>query len=253
MTSSVIVSAASAGIGKGIVAVLLGYGYNITAFSRDESKLRALKEEMKLKFGREINTVVADLSVRSDLENVVSNHREKYGSIDNLVVNYGDPKVSSFIEISDEDWDYAISMMLKSTIYLTREALRDMIRTKHGSIVYVTSMTVREPIEGFSISASLRSAVISLAKTLTHEVSQNGIRVNTIAQGYFNTDRFRDIMKREIDSLSGMKRLAGEIPLRRVGEPEEIGELVEFLLSSRSSYINGANIPIDGGITKFPL
>ncbi|PYB68338.1 MULTISPECIES: SDR family oxidoreductase [unclassified Thermoplasma] len=250
---NVIVSAASSGIGKGIAEVLARCGYKMTLFSRDENKLQAVKNVLKSKYGNEPVTIGADLSRSEDIGKVLEKHREIYGSIENLVVNYGDPRVASFLDLSEDDWKYALDMILMSTIRLTREALKDMIRLKGGSIVYVTSMTVREPMEGFSLSSSIRSAVVSLAKNISLEVSKFGVRINTISQGYVNTDRLRDVIKNSIDRAEGMRRLSGDVPLRRVAEPEEIGEVVEFLLSDRSSYINGANIPVDGGITKFPL
>ncbi|KAA8923537.1 SDR family oxidoreductase [Thermoplasma sp.] len=248
-----IISAASSGIGKGIAYVLSRSGYKLTLFSRNENKLMEVKKEIRTKFGTEPLVLSADLSKPEDIEMVARKHRENYGSIENLVVNYGDPRVAGFIELGEDDWKYAIDMILMSTVRLTREALTDMIRARKGSIVYVTSMTVREPMEGFSLSSSIRSAVVALAKNLSLEVSKFGIRINTISQGYINTERLRDVIKSNVDRAEGMRRLSGDVPLRRVGEPEEIGEVVEFLLSERSSYVNGTNIPVDGGITKFPL
>ncbi|WP_156778508.1 SDR family oxidoreductase [Thermoplasma acidophilum] len=248
-----IVSAASSGIGKGIASVLSRSGYRLTLFARDEKRIDEARKELKLKFGLEPLAIPADLSKPEDIDRVVKKHRETYGSIENLVINYGDPRVAGFTDLSDEDWQYAIDMIFMSTVRITREALKDMIRARHGSIVYVTSMTVREPMEGFSLSSSLRSAVVALAKNISLEVSKFGIRINTISQGYINTERLRDVIKTGVDRTEGMRRLSGDVPLRRVGDPEEIGEVVEFLLSSRASYVNGANIPVDGGITKFPL
>lgn len=253
-----IVSAGSSGLGRAIAVVMATHGANVTTFSRNEEKLKGTAEEVRKKTGKDINTVKADLSSQDDLKKVVESAHSKYGKIDLLIVNYGDPKVAPFTELSEQDWDYSINMILRSTLFLTRSALKDMVEAKAGRIVYVTSMVVKSPLENFAISTSLRSAVVGLGKVLSMEHANSGINVNTVTQGYFLTERLRNVAR-----ISGERRGTGyeaalesikqSIPMKRFGEAEELGKLVAFLCSDDSAYITGTNINIDGGVVKFPF
>ncbi|WMT54973.1 MULTISPECIES: SDR family oxidoreductase [unclassified Acidiplasma] len=250
-----IVCAGSSGIGAGIVSVLASYGANITTFSRNTDKLLRVKNEILNKTGNEINIIKADLSSKNDLLNVIKSSRERYGSIDFLVMNYGDPKVDEFLNLSDDDWEYNINMMLMSTINLTKWALEDMIKSKNGRIIYVTSMTTKNPLKNFAISNTLRSGIVALGKTLSIELAPKNITVNSISQGYFYTDRLKNIIRKNardlnIDEADAEKSILEQIPAGRFGNPEEIGHLVAFLLSDDASYITGTNIQIDGGAVK---
>ncbi len=255
---NVIVSAGSSGLGRGIAGVMAGYGANVTVFSRSERKLSDTVSEIKGKTGTEINAVKADLSNRAELEKVIHSAHERYGPINFLVMNYGDPKVAPFLEISEEEWNKSIDMMLRSTLMLTRSVLDDMLKQKAGRIVYVKSMTTKNPLENFSISASLRSAVVALGKVLSLELASEGINVNSISQGFFMTDRLRNIArqnseKRGIGYDQALDAIKQTIPMKRFGEPGDLGELVAFLCAEESSYITGTNMQIDGGIVKFPF
>ena len=253
-----IVSAGSSGLGRAIAVVMASYGANVTTFSRNEEKLKGTVEEVRQKTGKEINAVMADLSSQDDLKKVVESAHSRYGKIDLLIVNYGDPKVAPFTELSEQDWDYSINMIFRSTLFLTRSALKDMMESKSGRIVYVTSMVVKSPLENFSISTSLRSAVVGLGKTLSLEYAGRGINVNSITQGYFLTQRLRNVAKlsgerRNISSEAALDSIKESIPMKRFGEAEELGKLVAFLCADESSYITGTNINIDGGVVKFPF
>ncbi len=218
-----IVCAGSSGIGKGIVSTLAEYGANVTTFSRNIEKLDTVKREVREKTGRDINIIKGNLSKSDDIVNVVKSARETFGNIDILVMNYGDPKVDKFMGISDDEWKYSIDMMLLSTINLSRMVIPDMIQKNDGRIVYVTSMTTKNPLRNFSISNTLRSGIVALGKTLSIELAEKNITVNSISQGFFNTDRLKNIIKRnseryflcrkEIVALSSFGDLA--VPRKR--------------------------------------
>ena len=170
-------------------------------------------------------------------------------------MNYGDPRVDPFMELTNSDWDYNIEMILKSTIGMSEMCAEDMIKSRYGRIVYVTSMTTKNPLQNFAISNSLRSAVVALGKTLSIELGKYNITVNSISQGYFYTQRLQNIIEKNANSSGKTvaeveKDLKSEIPLGRFGMPEEIGNLVAFLCSGLASYISGTNIQIDGGTVK---
>ena len=250
-----IVCAGSTGIGKGVISVLTKYGANITTFSRNRDKVESLKTAIMEESGSEINAIVADLSKKDDLVRVVDSAHDKYGKIDFLVMNYGDPRVDPFMDLNDSDWDYNIEMILKSTVRMSGMCAEDMIKSRDGRIVYITSMTTKNPLQNFAISNSLRSAVVALGKTLSMELGRYNITVNSISQGYFYTQRLKNIIEKR-SAASGKKteeiesELRSEIPIGRFGNPEEIGNLVAFLCSGLASYISGANIQIDGGAVK---
>ncbi len=255
---NVIVSAGGSGLGRAIAVVMSGYGANVTTFSRSEKKLKETVEEGLKRNNRRINTLTADLSSEQDLLKVVDDVHLKYGAIDAIVLNYGDPAVAPFMSITGSQWDYSISMMFKSTLLLTRVACKDMIERKSGRIVYVTSKMTKSPSVNFSISTSLRSAVVGLGKVLSLELGPMGINVNSISQGYFLTDRLRNIAKQRAERGEGsyddiIENIRESVPLKRFGKPEELGELVAFLCSDEASYLTGTNIQIDGGVVTFPF
>jgi 3-oxoacyl-[acyl-carrier protein] reductase len=253
-----LVSAASSGIGKGIAKVLASEGCRVHIFSRDPEKIRKSAEEIVKETSGDVTFSTGDLSRPEDIKKVLRDVREKRGEVDFLVVNYGDPKVAPFLEITEEDWDVSINMILKSTILLTRELIPEMIRKRNGRVIFVTSLTTKQPMEGFSISASLRAAVVSLSKVLSMEYSKHGITFNSISQGYVMTPRLENIAKRNASINNQTIEQAYDairqgIPAGRFGEPEEIGYLVAYLCSLEASYINGTNIQIDGGVVRFPF
>lgn len=247
-----LITAASSGIGFAIASVLAEKGAVVfmTSGSNRIKDSADVLGNRGFKVQSSIFNMVAD-----DPATMVEKASESMGGIDTLVVNYGDPALASFMDLRDEDWDRYISMFIKATIGLVRETAK--IIEGDGRIVFITSMTTREAYEGFSISGSLRAAVVNLGKILSLELGRKGITVNSISQGYFLTERLNAVLERNArlnrTSLEEEKRkIISSIPVGRIGEPEEIGHLVSFLCSPEGSYISGANIPIDGGLTRYP-
>ncbi|EQB65911.1 MAG: 3-oxoacyl-[acyl-carrier-protein] reductase [Thermoplasmatales archaeon I-plasma] len=253
-----IVTAASSGIGKGIAKVLVSEGCSVYISSRDENKLRKSAEDIKKETGKDVSTIPCDLSKPDDVKLMLNEVKKKVGKVDFLIINYGDPRVAPFLDITDDDWDSSINMFIKSTVYMTKSVLPDMIAREYGRVVFITSLTTKQPLENFAISASLRAAVVSLSKVLSIEYAQKGITFNSISQGYIMTPRLENIARRNAEKSNISVEQAYEaikqtIPAKRFGTPEEIGNLVSFLCSSDASYINGTNIQIDGGFVKFPF
>ncbi|MDA8055876.1 MAG: SDR family oxidoreductase, partial [Thermoplasmatales archaeon] len=253
-----VVTAASSGIGKGIAKVLASEGCKVHISSRDENKLRKSAEEIKKQTGRDVALSPCDLSKVDDVREMLSEVKKMSGNVDLLIINYGDPRVAPFLDITDEDWDSSINMFLKSTVTMAKSVIPEMISKGEGRVVFVTSLTTKQPLENFAISASLRAAVVSLSKVLSIEYAQKGLTFNSISQGYIMTPRLENIAKRNAEKANVSVEQAYEaikqtIPAKRFGTPEEIGYLVSFLCSSDASYINGTNIQIDGGFVKFPF
>ena len=252
-----LVSASSSGIGRSTAKVLAADGCRVHIFSSNRDKISKAADYIGSSSGQKINYSVGSLAVPSDVRRIMDEAKMKTGNIDCLVMNYGDPKVAPFLEISEEDWDSSINMILRSTITMVRNVLPYML--EHGGrVVFITSMTTKQPLQNFSISAALRSAVVSLSKVLSMEYASRGITFNSISQGYFQTPRLESIAEKNSKSLGitvdeAYQKIRNEIPAGRFGDPEEIGHLVSFLCSSDAAYINGANIQIDGGAIRFPF
>ncbi len=252
-----LVTAASSGIGKGVAKVLASEGCRVHISSRDESRLNDAANQIKTETGRHVETTPCDLTKPEDVRRLINEVRKKSGSLDFLIINYGDPKVAPFLDITDDDWDSSINMFLKSTVAMVKSTIPEMIAKGEGRVIFITSLTTKQPLENFAISASLRAAVVSLSKVLSIEYAEKGLTFNSISQGYIMTPRLENIAKRNAE----MSRISLEqaydairrtIPAKRFGTPEEIGYLVSFLCSSDAGYINGTNIQVDGGFVKFP-
>lgn len=253
-----LVSAASSGIGKAIARVMAAEGCKVHIFSRDEDKIRKSAEEIRKDTGGQVKYSVGDLSNIDDVKRVLSEVKKESGDIDFLVVNYGDPKVAPFMDITENDWDVSINMILKSSVVMARDVIPTMTARGQGRIVFVTSLTTKQPLENFAISASLRAAVVSLSKVISNEFAEKGVTSNSISQGYIMTPRLESIAEKNSKKLNismdqAYDALKQGIPAKRFGKPEEIGYLVSFLCSDEASYINGTNIQIDGGVVRFPF
>ncbi len=250
-----IVTAASRGIGKGVARVLAREGANLVIASRDLERLSRTASEIRSEFGAEVVPVQADLTKKADVAKIVETAARSFGGVDILIYNTGPPKPGTFMELTEEDWDYAVRLLLMSAVWLTKDALPYMIEKRQGRIIYITSLTLKRPLPNLTLSNVIRLSIAGLVKTLAYQLAQYNILVNGVLQGYVETERVlevaRDRAVREGKPLDDvLKAMAGEIPLGRMAKPEEIGELVAFLASERASYITGSLISIDGGYVQ---
>ena len=229
-----IVCGASAGMGLATAEALSAEGANVAMFARRRDEL-----------GREAERLAAlpvrgDLTNPKDLERLVEKTLEAFGGIDILVNNGGGPPRTSALELTDETVEGAVELLLLSAIRLTNLCLPHLRQSGHGRVINITSSSVREPIDNLALSNSVRPGVIGWAKTLAREIGPDGVTVNSIAPGRIETARL-------------LAKDAEDIPLRRVGQPKEIGDVICFLASDRASYVTGAVIPVDGGMTRLLL
>ena len=249
------VAAASQGLGRAVADELAAEGSSLVICSRDQHKLDRVAQEIEAKTGSRVAAIAADLSKRDDVENAIAHGIERFGKIDILVTNNGGPPAGKFDTLSPESWDDAYHGLLTSVLEMTRLVLPGMKERRWGRILNVTSIAAKQPVENLMLSNSLRAAVTGFAKTLADEVAEFGITVNNILPGYTLTERV-DELSRSIAEKEGIeiadvkKRWESQIPMRRLGRPEEFGALAAFLVSERSSYITGSSIAVDGGWIK---
>ena len=229
-----IVCGASAGMGLATAEALSAEGANVAMFARRRDELQREAERLGAL------PVRGDLTNPKDLERLVEKTLEAFGGIDILVNNGGGPPRTSALEITDETVESAVELLLLSAIRLTNLCLPHLRASGHGRIVNITSSSVREPIDNLALSNAVRPGVIGWAKTLAREIGPDAVTVNSIAPGRIETARL-------------LAKDAEDIPLRRVGQPKEIGEVICFLASDRASYVTGAVIPVDGGMTRLLL
>ena len=159
------------------------------------------------------------------------------------------------MEKNVEDYQQAFDLLFKSVVYTTELALKQMQQNKWGRIINVASISVKEPLNYLALSNSIRAAVVTWAKSLAFDVAQDGITVNNVLTGYFDTDRIAQLNAKKAEKLGVSvsevrSAMEAQVPAKRIGNPREYGFLTTFLASEQASYINGTNIPIDGGLLK---
>lgn len=249
------VAAASKGLGFGIARELAKNGAVVCIASRTKSEIEKAAENLRKETGATIHASVFDASSAESIQNWISEVETAFERIDGLVVNAGGPPPGNFDDFTDDDWLAAFNLTLMSSVRLIRSVLPAMRAGSGGSILTVTSMSVKEPINRLLLSNVLRSGVTSLVKSLANELARENIRVNNLMPGRIDTDRVRSLDNSNAEksgiSVAEIKsKNEATIPLGRYGNIEEFGKAGAFLLSPAASYITGVSLAVDGGIMK---
>jgi 3-oxoacyl-[acyl-carrier protein] reductase len=250
-----IVAASSQGLGKAVAEGLAREGAKLALCARTEATLTTTAEAIRQRYGVEVLARPVDVTDYEQVRRFVAEAVERFGRVDICVTNAGGPPAKSFSDTTLEDWQNGVNLNLMSALYFAREVLPLMQKQKWGRLITITSMAVKQPIESLILSNSVRSAVSGLAKSLSNEYAKDNVLVNNVCPGYTLTARL-DELSAKLAAAEGVEprqiqeRWASQIPLRRLGQPEEFANLVVFLASERASYITGVSIAVDGGFVK---
>jgi 3-oxoacyl-[acyl-carrier protein] reductase len=250
-----LVAAASRGLGRAVALELGAEGAKLVLCARGPDDLDAAKKFISTCTGVEVHTVVADLTRREHIELVTTEAMARFGQVDILVTNAGGPPAGVFETHSWDAWERAVNLTLRSVIELTRAVLPGMRSRQWGRIININSIAAKQPVDNLMLSNSIRSAVTGFARSLANEVATDQITVNSILAGYTRTDRVEQLAdataaKEGIKSADVLARFEREIPMKRLGEPNELAALAAFLASDRAAYITGQSIAVDGGWIK---
>ncbi len=261
-----IVCGSSRGMGKAIAAKFIELGAKVVMVSRNEERLLSAMREITSKAVEKGDrtavkralAIPGDVTKKEDIERVVKETIEEFGTVHILVNNTGGPPAGYFEDFDDNDWLSAINLTLMSVVRFIRLVAPYMKKQKYGRIVNITSMSVKQPIDNLILSNTVRLAVVGLSKTLALQWAKYGITINNIAPGPIYTERIKELSwarasKEGISYEEALQRWIREVPAGRFGEPEEVAELAAFLASEKAGYITGTTIQIDGGAIKFVL
>ncbi len=245
-----LVAGASKGLGRACAASLAGEGASVFLCARNAGELERTAADIKA-----AGYCAADVSLATDVARVVATAIAALGGLDILVTNAGGPPTGPFETASDGDWDIAYQLTLMSAVRLIREALPALKASGRGRIVNLTGYGVMEPMTDLVVSDSVRAGVTVMAKTIASDLAPFGITVNNIAPGPIMTERLVQIhsARAKTQGISvdeQFRRFGDTIPVRRMGQPKEVGDLCSYLCSTQAGYLTGQSIVVDGGVNR---
>ena len=246
-----LVCASSRGLGRAVADALASEGCRLMICARGEADLERAAEELRAT-GAEVGALAVDLGNPEEVTRLVRATEEAFGSVDVLVTNTGGPPAGPFESHSAEAWSSAVRQNLDSVVGLCREVVPGMKDRGFGRILNVTSIAVKQPVDGLILSNSVRAAVTGFARTLANEVASHGITVNNVLPGFTDTQRLSQLA----DGISNRTGKSPEdvhagwlaqVPEGRLGHPGELAATVAFLASPAGGFIRGVSLPVDGG------
>jgi len=249
-----LIGGSSKGIGRAVAKQLARSGARVTVVARSEALLQELVKKLKEATGRPHDYLVLDYTDLPSYQKAIHAFLEK-NPVDILVNNTQGPPAGTSLEKKTEDYQQAFDLLFQSVVFTTLEALPHMRKQGWGRIINIASVSVREPLGYLALSNSIRAALVSWAKTLAGDVGPDGITVNSVLTGYFNTERLKGLNDKKAETMGispeeVTDRLISQVPVRRLGNPEEYGYLVAFLASQQAAYLTGTAIPLDGGLLR---
>lgn len=252
---NVLVLASSKGLGKACALEFAREGANVMLTSRNEQQLSQTAEEIKSETESAVYFKKCDITQRNEIDELVAETVEKLGSIDVLINNAGGPPTGNFNDFEDDHWQGAFELTLLSLVRTVRAVTPNMRKNGGGRIVNIASSSFKQPIDGLILSNTFRTAINGLSKSLSQELGNDGILINTIGPGRIGTDRVGELdqmvaEKKGVSAEEVKAAIKSGIPLGRYGEPEEFAKMVVFLCSGANTYVTGQSLLIDGGMVK---
>ena len=238
-----LVTGASKGIGFAVAAALAAEGARLVVNARDEEALEAAAQRLRAT-GAEVHAVAGDVAQAKQVKALLARAKEAVGDLDILVANAGGPPTGAAAALEDPAWSKGFDLTLMSAVRLARGVLPAMRVAGWGRIVFVTSLSVKQPVANLTLSNAFRAGVTAFGRTLASEVAEHGVTVNAVAPGYTATERLDELFADDY----ARARLIATIPAKRFGEPAEIAAAVAFLCSGPAAYVTGQTLLVDGGV-----
>jgi len=253
-----LVTAASQGLGAAVALKFAQEGARVVICSRDKGRIEGRAAAIRGETGAEILPVAANVTNPADVERLVGTTVDRFGRLDIMVTNAGGPPAAPFLDLTPEHFEAAFQLNMMSAVRLCYAAVPLMLEQGQGSIVAITSISVKQPIDNLILSNSIRLGVIGLTKTLANELGPKGIRVNSVLPGWTRTGRVTELLesRARINNTTPemeAERIAGSFPLGRMAEPAEFANVTVFLASPAASYVHGVAWQVDGGAYKGAL
>ncbi len=253
-----IIGGASKGLGRACAEVLAEEGARITICSRTRDDLEKTANEIRDTYGAEVLVFAGDLDRNDVIQDLVATTVSHFGQLDIMVNNSGGPPLARSSNATEEQWETAVQRSLFFFARMCREAIPHLKKQGTGRIVNILASTVYQPIPNWALSGATRMVVVAVAKSLADEVGRDGILVNYVCPGSMLTALLLSNVTSRAKELifsveEGLAQRAGETAVGRIGEPKELANLVAFLASSKSSYVTGTTILVDGGLVRSVL
>ena len=241
-----VIGGATSGFGKAVTEALVKEGAKVIAIARGDEKIKGLQK----KYSHQIEGLAADITQPETIDKILKQIGAR--KLDGVLVNAGGPPAKAFIETNIDDWDESYVKVMRWKVSLTQALLPKLIEQNYGRLVYVESMSVKQPIPNLVLSNSFRLGVVGFVKTLAQEIADQGITLNVLAPGYHDTPAIERVITKMSDAGNMSYEDAKEsieklVSVGRMGTAEEFASLAVWLLSPLSAYITGQTISVDGG------
>jgi 3-oxoacyl-[acyl-carrier protein] reductase len=250
-----LVTAASKGLGKAVAKQLAREDATVIISARKEKDLKTTCDEIRQQTGKTVSYFVCDVTREEEVQKMIQDVVSQFGGLDILICNAGGPPSGLIEDFGLDDYRHAFELNLLSTINLCNLCVPVMKKKQWGRIVVITSVSVKQPLDSLVLSNTARAGATGYLKTLSNLVAADGITVNAVCPGYTKTHRVENLAKAFAEQGKGTieefyEKLEKDIPMKRIGNPEEFGQVVAFLTSQGAGYITGVSLQVDGGFVK---